>query len=189
MDLADYCKAVDTVGHERLLQKLKIYGVENNAINCFKSNLVNRHKLVSISGKTFGMALMKHGVPQCSILEPLLFLVLIDDLSLHVSASIDQYADDTTVTSSVEYDSIPYLQANVTLLGSELDDKLSFHFHVDQLCKKLSRGIAVLRKIRSYLSLQQKIFSYNLMICLVINYVTIIWTTYTKENQERVFKF
>ena len=133
MDLADYCKAVDMVGHELLLQKLKIYGVENNAINCFKSNLVNRHKLVCISGKTFGMASMKHGVPQCSILWSLLFLVLIDDLPFYVSAPFDQYTDYTTVTS-VEYDSIPYLQANVTLLGLELNDKLFFDFHVDQPC-------------------------------------------------------
>ena len=54
--------------------------------------------------------------------------------------------------------------ANAALSGLELDDKLSFDFHVDQLCKKLSGRIAVLRKIRSYLSLQQRIFFYNVMI-------------------------
>ena len=189
MVLVDYCKAVDMVDDELLLQKLKIYGVENNVINCFKSNLVNRHKLVPISGKTSEMELMKRGVPHCSILGQLLFLVLIDDLPLDVSASIDQYADDRLVTSTVEYDSMPYLEANNMILGLELDDKFSFDFHVDQLCKKLYRGIAVLHKIRSYLSLQQKISSYNLTICPVINYVSIIWTTYDKENLERVLQF
>ena len=78
--------------------------------------------------------------------------------------------------------------ANATLLGLELDDKLSFDFHVNQLCKKLSGRIAVFRKIRSYLSLQQRISFYNVMICSVINYVSVIWTTCSKENLERVFK-
>ena len=170
--------------------------------------------------------------------------MFINDLPLHVSSSIDLYADDTTVTASVDYNSIPYLQVslnksvneiaqwatsnklplnanktkfllvtgkrleseiesypnimldgmplkmvtNVSLLGLELDDKLSFDFHVDQLCKKLSRRIAVLRKIRSHLSLQQRISFYNVMIRPVINYVSVIWTTCSKENLERVFK-
>ena len=74
------------------------------------------------------------------------------------------------------------------LLGLELDDKPSFDFHVDQLCKKLSGRIAVLRKIRSYLSLQQKISFYNVMILPIINYVSVIWTTCSKENLERVLK-
>ena len=67
MVLVDYCKAFDMVDHELLLDKLKIYGVENNAITWFKSYLVNRHQYVSISGKMSGMALMKHGVLQGSI--------------------------------------------------------------------------------------------------------------------------
>ena len=55
-------------------------------------------------------------------------------------------------------DKIPLkMVTNVTLLGLELDDKLSFDFHIDQLCGKLSQQIAVLCKIRSYLSLQQRI--------------------------------
>ena len=73
-------------------------------------------------------------------------------------------------------------------LGLELDDKLSFDVHVDQLCKKLSRRIAVLRKIRSYLSLQQRISFYNVMIRSIINYVSVVWTTCSKESLERVLK-
>ena len=108
------------VDHELLLEKLKIYGVENNAINWFKSYLVNRHQFVSISGKTSGMAFMKHGVLQGSILGPLLFIVYTNDLPLHVSSSIDLYADDTTVTASVEYNSIPYLQVSLNKSVNEI---------------------------------------------------------------------
>ena len=67
MVLVDYCKAFDMVDHKLLLEKLKVYGVENNAISWFKSYLVNRHQFVSISGKTSGMAFMKHGVLHGSI--------------------------------------------------------------------------------------------------------------------------
>ena len=49
------------------------------------------------------MALMKHGVPEGSILRPLLFIVFINDLPLHVSSSIDLYTDDMTITASMEY--------------------------------------------------------------------------------------
>ena len=78
--------------------------------------------------------------------------------------------------------------ANATRSGLELDDKLSFDFHVHQLCKKLSGRIAVYRKIRSYLSLQQRISFYNVMIRSVINYVSVIWTTCSKESLERLLK-
>ena len=55
MVLVDYCNAFDMVDHELLWEKLKIYGVENNAINWFKSYLVNRHQFVSISGVDIGV--------------------------------------------------------------------------------------------------------------------------------------
>ena len=120
MVLVDYCKAFDMVDHKLLLEKLKIDGVENNAFNWFKSYLVNRHQFVSISGKTSGMALMKHGVPQGSILGLLLFIVLINDLPLHVSKSINLYDDDTAVTVSVEYDLIPYAQVSLNKSVNEI---------------------------------------------------------------------
>ena len=108
------------VDHELLLEKLKIYGVKKIAINWFKFHLVNRHQFVSISDKSSGMALMKHGVPHGSILGPLLFIVFINDLPLLVSSSIDLYADDMTVTASVEYDLIPYLQVSLNKSVNEI---------------------------------------------------------------------
>ena len=120
MVLVDYCKAFDMVDHKLLLEKLKVYGVKNNSIDWFKSYLVNRHQFVSISGKTSGMALMKHGVPHDSILGLLLFIVFINDLPLHVSSSIDLYDDDTAVTVSVEYDLIPYVQVSLSKSVNEI---------------------------------------------------------------------
>ena len=67
------------------------------------------------------MVLMKHGVPQGSLLSPLFFTVFINDRPLHVSSSeIDLYADDTTITSSADCGSIGRLQESLSTSVSEV---------------------------------------------------------------------
>ena len=100
MVLVDYCKAFNMVDHGLLLDKLNVYGVTGDTMKWFQSYLADRHQLVYLGGCVSDMALMKHGVPQGSILGPLFFTVFINDLPLHVSSSeIDLYADDATITS------------------------------------------------------------------------------------------
>ena len=77
------------------------------------------------------------------------------------------------------------------LLGLEIDSELSFTYHVEKLCKKLSRldWIGVLNeKIRSCLPTKQRLLYYNTMIRSVLHYVSLIWTSCDKENLSRVFK-
>ena len=77
------------------------------------------------------------------------------------------------------------------LLGLEIDSELSFTYHVEKLCKKLSRldWIGVLNeKIRSCLPTKQRLLYYNTMIRSVLHYVSSIWTSFDKENLSRVFK-
>lgn len=71
---------------------------------------------------------------------------------------------------------------NVTLLGLEIDSRLSFNNHVDKICKKLSQ------RIRVYLPLNQRKQFYNAVIRPVINYVSVIWTACDKECLSRVLK-
>ena len=67
-------------------------------------------------------ACVRHGVPHGSILGPLLFIAFINDLPLHVSlAQIDLYADDTTLTSAANFDSVGVLQSSPTTAISEVD--------------------------------------------------------------------
>ncbi|CAB4019289.1 Hypothetical predicted protein, partial [Paramuricea clavata] len=97
----DLQKAFDTINHVVLLKKLDFYGLETPALNLLKSYLENRTQMCSVNGTLSRKKLIACGVPQGSILGPLLFLVYINDLpnSLEYS-STRMFADDTTLTAS-----------------------------------------------------------------------------------------
>ena len=80
------------------------------------------------------------------------------------------------------------LVSSVKLLGVEIDHDLSFTSHVEKVCKKLSQRIGILKKIRSCLTMQQRLLYYNAMIKPVLNYVSTVWTSCNKENLGHVLK-
>ena len=92
----DFAKAFDTVNHNILLRKLDYYGIRGHVNDWFKSYLINRKQCVKLCEYTSDFEVVKHGVPQGSILGPLLFLVYINDIVL--SSKIFKFllfADDT----------------------------------------------------------------------------------------------
>ena len=94
----DFQKAFDTVDHQTLLKKLEHYGIRGTANKWFKSYLKNRMQFVSINGVSSETILMLLGVPQGSILGPLLFLIYINDFHQSVIySSARHFADDTNL--------------------------------------------------------------------------------------------
>ena len=98
--LVDFRKAFDLVYHKILLKKLKCYKCNNSCLSWFESYLQNRTQRVSLNDNLSEAADVIHGVPQGSILGPLLFLLFINDLPLYLQNTftiVDLYADDTTI--------------------------------------------------------------------------------------------
>ena len=122
MTLIDYCKASDMVDHSILLQKLQACGLDNKLLIWFRSYLNERRQLVSMGNIESPTTCVRHGVPQGSILGPLLFIAFINEFPLHVSsAQIKLYADDTTLTATANFDSVGVLQSSLTTAISEVD--------------------------------------------------------------------
>ena len=94
----DLKKAFDTVSHNILIKKLEYYGVRGKANRWFESYLTKRSQFVSIFDTNSSKITVEHGVPQGSILGPLLFLIYINDLHKAIKYSnVFHFADDTSL--------------------------------------------------------------------------------------------
>ena len=97
MIFLDFSKAFDTVNHRLLLEKLKILGFDDSSCTWIKSYLSNRYQCVKVGDQVSEWKLIRNGVPQGSILGPLLFTILTSDMRkcFHFG-NYHEYADDTT---------------------------------------------------------------------------------------------
>ena len=93
----DLQKAFDTVDQEILLYKLNHYGIRGVANDWFRSYLTNRKQFVSINGFDSNLVTMQFGVPQVSVLRPLLFLIYVNDLHAAWYSTTQHFADDTNL--------------------------------------------------------------------------------------------
>ena len=108
----DISMAFDKVWHEGLIFKLKQNGISGNLINLLCNFLKNRKQRVSLNGQVSGWSDVKAGVPQGSILSPLLFLIYINDLSEGLSSNAELLAYDTSLFSVIHDSNTSTLELN-----------------------------------------------------------------------------
>ena len=105
--LLDFSKAFDTVNHKLLLAKLEILGFEQNTRDWILSYLSGRSQMVKTNTETSSWIPLTNGVPQGSILGPLLFTILISDMRVSIwNGSYITYADDTNLYWESSVDTI-----------------------------------------------------------------------------------
>ena len=115
-------KAFDTLDHDILLNKLRYYGIRNTELKWFSSYLHDRMQYVEINDTTSELLPLKAGVPQGSILGPLLFLIYMNDVpnSSNFFKNI-LYADDSTLFTTINASNVA-LNINIELSNRKWQD-------------------------------------------------------------------
>ena len=98
--LLDFSKAFDKVAHERILLKLHHYGIRRDTLK-IKDFLDNRKQAAVINGINSDKISISSGVPQGSVLGPILFLAYINDLPEQVKSRVRLFADDIALYLSI----------------------------------------------------------------------------------------
>ena len=115
----DFQKAFDKVPHQRIILKLKSHGMGNSIINWREQWLTDRRQRVVVDGEVSSCKSVLSGVPQGSVLGPILFLVYINDLEEGVTGNILKFADDTKLFTKTK----------------EIGDKQNLQDDIDKLVK------------------------------------------------------
>ena len=135
----DFKKAFDKVPHQRLLLKLKAHGIGNGMINWIEKWLIDRRQRVVVDGEVSNWKAVLSGVPQGSVLGPILFLIYINDLDDDITSKVLKFADDTKVFRKIKSDADrQHLQDDLNKL-IEWSEKWQMLFNFGK-CKCLHTG-------------------------------------------------
>ena len=134
----DFMKAFDSVPHKRLLSKLKSYGIDGKTLRVIEDFLSNRKFRVRIGEKYSKLFNVLSGVPQGSVLGPLLFIIYLNDLPGGIQSFVSLFADDLKLL--INSDAYITVQEDLDYL-TEWQNKWLLKFNtVDSKCKILHVG-------------------------------------------------
>ena len=135
MILIDLQKAFDTINHEILIKKMPYLGFSNQSIKWFQSYISTRKFVMNIGDKFSTSADLKCGVPQGSILEPLLFLLYVNNIPQSVECGLFLYADDSCLV--YQHKELSVIEEHLSrdfanICDWFVDNKLTIHFGEDK---------------------------------------------------------
>ena len=135
----DFRKAFDKVPHKRLILKVRSLGIGGKVADWIEDWLRNRKQRVVINGRASGWRNVTSGVPQGSVLGPLLFIMYINDLDIGLVSKISKFADDTKLGVNANCsEAVEHLKEDLRKLG-EWSLKWQMPFNVDK-CKVMHIG-------------------------------------------------
>jgi hypothetical protein len=137
----DFKKAFDKVPHARLMTKVRALGIGGSVAKWIESWLANRKQRVVINGTHSRWSNVTSGVPQGSVLGPLLFLIYINDLDTDLISKVSKFADDTKLgVNAAKPEAIQGMQQDLDKIG-EWSEKWQMPFNTDK-CKVMHIGFA-----------------------------------------------
>jgi len=113
----DLSKAFDLIPHDRLLMKIAISGVGSRLVACVRKFLRGRTQSVKFGGQLSEEVRVTSGVPQGSVLGPLLFLAYVNDIWRNIESTIRLFADDCLIYKKINNEDIDSLQEDLDRLG------------------------------------------------------------------------
>jgi hypothetical protein len=130
MVIMDFSKAFDTVPHQRLLHKLSHMGIKGSLHTWINNFLTSRYQQVVLEGSCSSKVPVTSGVPQGTVLGPLLFLIYINDLPSSVKSHVRLFADDCILYRQIRSDNDSViLQKDINVLCKwETDWQMSFNY-------------------------------------------------------------
>ena len=197
--LTDPSKAFDCVDHELLTAKLNAYGFTLPALRLIHDYLSNRKQRTKINDNYSPWSEILFGIPQGSILGPLLINIFLADLFLVVKdIDIANYADNSTpfiVENNIDIGSKIIVEIGdykidnsecEKLLGEKIDVNLNFNDHISDLYKKASRKISALARVTPFMGLSEKKLLMNAFFTSQFSYCPLTWMCHSRTNNRKI---
>ena len=135
----DYAKAFDTVPHKRLIKQVETFGIQGQVLKWIQAFLTDRKQKVLVNGVESSWSPVESGIPQGSILGPILFTLFVNDIPSNIKTFISMYADDTKIYSPLASDENALELVEDLAYVQEWARKMQMRFHPSK-CKVMHLG-------------------------------------------------
>ena len=201
--IMDFARAFDKVPHRRLFHKLEYYGIRGSTHKWIHSWLSGRTQQVVLDGQASDPVPVLSGVPQGSVLGPVLFLIFINDLLDNIRSSVRLFADDSkchsiSVTRHQHHKQIlfDYSLHNQTLqnvqsakyLGIIITDNMDWGQNVSEISSKATKTLGFLHRNLAFAPRSTKEVAYKTLVRPKLEYAAPIWSPHSKLQNNQIEK-